>query len=176
MEDKKSPAGDKAAAKEKKRKGKKSTATVAPAADDASPEAAAAEKSQSDPIVVSAEPVALPADWTSGAIAVVSHGTVGEIAVIHADETQIQPMVTSDGVGIISLDGSTIPVPYSVAPDLPATSEASVVTSHAILAPDLQSEGLSDAAAITSAEGTAAGGQQTGDEASVGQEAAEDRV
>lgn len=174
VEDKKTPAWDKASAKEKKRKGKKTTAAAPPAADDA-PHEAAAEKSQSNSIVVSAEPVALPAGWASGTIAVVSHGAVGEIAVIHADGTQIQPMVTTDGASIISLDGSAIPVPYSEAPPLPASSEASVVASHAVLTPGLQSEAPSEATA-TGAGDTAVEGQTTGDVASAEQEAAEDQV
>lgn len=177
MEDKKSPAGDKAAAKEKKRKGKKSTAAVAPA--DAPPEAAALEKPQPDSIVVSAEPVALPADWASGAITVVSTvvstGAAGEIAVIHADGTQIQPIVTSGGAGVISLDASAVPVPYSENPGLPAPSQPSIVASHAILAAGLQSEGLAEATVI-SAEASAAEGQRTGDQASAQQEAAGDQV
>lgn len=197
MEDKKTPASDKAVAKEKKRKGKKTTAAVAAddsspeasavAADDAPPEALAAaadgaileaatsEKSQSNSIVVSAEPVALPADWASGAIAVVSHGAVGEIAVIHADGTQIQPMVTSDGAGVISLDASDIPIPYSEAPVLPATSETAVVASHAILAAELHSQALSGTTAAGAGE-TAAEGPRTSDEASAEREAAGDQV
>lgn len=175
MEDKKSTAWDKAATKEKKRRGKKTTAAVAPAADDASSEGGS-EKSQSNSIVVSTEAVALPADWANGAIAVVSHIAAGEIAVIHANGTQIQPVVTTDGSGIISLDGSAIPVPYSEAQALPATSEASeVVASHAVLPSDLQSAAPSKAM-VVGREETTAEGQRTGDEASAEQEAAEDQV
>lgn len=85
--------------------------------------------------VVSAEPVTLPPEWTShGAIALVSHGALGGITVIHTEVppgTQLQPIVTTDttGTGIISLDGSTIPVPFSipvsVAHSIPVSSEAS---------------------------------------------------
>lgn len=84
--------------------------------------------------VVSAEPVTLPSDWTGhGAIALFSHGTLGGITVIHTEVppgTQLQPVVTTDtsGTGIISLDGSTIPVPFSipvsVAHSVPVSSEA----------------------------------------------------
>lgn len=176
MEDKKSTAWDKAAAKEKKRKGKKTTTAAAPAASDASPEEES-EKSQSNSIVVSAEAVALPADWASSTIAVVSHGDAGDIAVIHTDGTQIQPVVTTDSSGIIALDGSAIPIPYPEAPALPASSEDSVVDSRAILPPDLQSQsvGASEATAVGEEEATAEG-QRTSDEAPAEQEAAEDQV
>lgn len=175
MEDKKTAAWDKAGTKEKKRKGKKTTAAAAaPAADDAGPEEAA-EKSQSNSIVVSTEAVALPADWASGAIAVVSHGAAGGIAVIHADGTQIQPVVTSDCSGIISLDGSAIPVPFSENPALPAASDASVVDSQAILPSDLQSAAPYEVA-VVGGEETTAEGQRTSDEPSAEQEAAEDQV
>lgn len=95
----------------------------------------AAAKINTDSTVVSAEPVTLPSDWTShGAIALVSHGALGGITVIHTEVPpgmQIQPIVTTDttGAGIISLDGSTIPVPFSIpvslAHSIPVSSEAS---------------------------------------------------
>ncbi|XP_022050373.1 GDNF-inducible zinc finger protein 1 [Acanthochromis polyacanthus] len=95
----------------------------------------AAGKTQTDSIVVPAEPVTLPSDWTShGAIALVSHGALGGITVIHTEVppgTQIQPIVATDGTGasIISLDGPTIPVPFSLpvsmAHGLPLTDAAS---------------------------------------------------
>eukprot|EP00064_Thunnus_orientalis_P011548 superscaffoldBa00001676_g11579 len=85
--------------------------------------------------MVPAEPVTLPPDWTShGAIALVSHGTLGGITVIHTEMppgTQIQPIVTTDSTGasVISLDGSAIPVPFSIpvsmAQPIPLSSEAS---------------------------------------------------
>lgn len=92
-------------------------------------------KTSSDSIVVQAEPVTLPSDWTThGAIALVSHGALGGITVIHTEVppgTQIQPIVTTDSTGasVISLDGSAIPVPFSIpvsmAHTLPLCSEAS---------------------------------------------------
>ncbi|KAM6915110.1 uncharacterized protein gzf1 [Xenentodon cancila] len=90
--------------------------------------------SHTDSIVVSTEPVTLPSDWTShGAIALVSHGELGGITVIHTEVpagTQIQPLVAanSTGTSVISLDGSAIPVPFSipvsVTHSVPLSSEA----------------------------------------------------
>ncbi|XP_051264577.1 GDNF-inducible zinc finger protein 1 [Dicentrarchus labrax] len=77
-------------------------------------------KTHTDSIVVPGEPVTLPSEWTThGAIALVSHGTLGGITVIHTEVppgTQIQPLVTTDATGasVISLDGSSIPVPFSI--------------------------------------------------------------
>ncbi|XP_071334868.1 GDNF-inducible zinc finger protein 1 [Trachinotus anak] len=92
-------------------------------------------KTNNDSTVISAEPVTLPAEWTShGAIALVSHGALGGITVIHTEMppgTQIQPIMTTDSTGasVISLDGSTIPVPFSIpvsmAHPAPLSSEAS---------------------------------------------------
>lgn len=89
-------------------------------------------------IVVPAEPVTLPSDWTThGAIALVSHSTIGGITVIHTEVppgTQIQPIVTTDSTGasVISLDGSAIPVPFSLpmsmAHPVPLSSEASTMS------------------------------------------------
>ena len=72
-------------------------------------------------IMVPGQPVALPADWAShGTIALVSHGSMGGITVIHTEMppgTQLQPIVTTDATGtsVISLDGATIQVPFSMA-------------------------------------------------------------
>ncbi|XP_029902611.1 GDNF-inducible zinc finger protein 1 isoform X2 [Myripristis murdjan] len=92
-------------------------------------------KTQAEAIVVPAEPVTIPADWTShGTIALVSHGALGGITVIHTEVppgTQIQPIVTTDSTGasVISLDGSAISVPFSLpvsmAHPLPVSSVAS---------------------------------------------------
>lgn len=117
---------EKAGAGDKKNTTRKSVAVGTPGA---------AAKTNTDSTVVSAEPVALPSEWTShGAIALVSHGALGGITVIHTEVppgTQIQPIVTTDtaGAGIISLDGSTIPVPFSIpvsmAHSIPVSSDAS---------------------------------------------------
>lgn len=95
-------------------------------------------KTHTDTIVVPAEPVTLPSEWTShGAIALVSHSALGGITVIHTEVppgTQIQPIVTTDSTGtsVISLDGSAIPVPFSIpvsmAHTIPLSSEASTIS------------------------------------------------
>lgn len=133
VEDKKPQVSEKAAAKEKKRKARKGV-TATPATADPSPEDLS-EKTPSNSIVVPTEPVTLPAEWTTGAIAVVSHTAEGGITVIHTGMpagTQIQPIMTTDSTGasVISLDASAIPVPFSVsmAHPLPMSSEASTVS------------------------------------------------
>jgi len=93
---------------------KKSTANKSPSAAGSGIEAG---KTHTEAIVVPTEPVTLHSDWTShGAIALVSHGG---ITVIHTEVppgTQIQPLVATNGAGtnVISLDGSAIPVPFSI--------------------------------------------------------------
>ncbi|XP_072218438.1 uncharacterized protein gzf1 [Leuresthes tenuis] len=93
---------------------KKSTANKSPSAAGSGIEAG---KPHTESIVVPTEPVTLHSDWTShGAIALVSHGG---ITVIHTEVppgTQIQPIVATNGAGtnVISLDGSAIPVPFSI--------------------------------------------------------------
>ncbi|XP_074471522.1 uncharacterized protein gzf1 [Sebastes fasciatus] len=90
-------------------------------------------KTPTDSLVLSSEPITLPSEWTShGAFAVVSHGALGGITVIHTEMppgTQLQPIVTTDSTGasVISLDGSGIPfsIPVSMAHTLPLCSEAS---------------------------------------------------
>ncbi|KAM4632955.1 uncharacterized protein gzf1 [Polymixia lowei] len=83
-------------------------------------------KAQAEAIVVPAEPVTLSADWTShGTIALVSHGALGGITVFHTEVppgTQLQPIGT--GASVISIDGSTISVPFS----LPVAHPISVST------------------------------------------------
>ncbi|KAJ4928611.1 hypothetical protein JOQ06_004241, partial [Pogonophryne albipinna] len=96
--------------------------------------AAASENTHTDSFEMSSEPVTLPPEWTGhGAIALVSHGALGGITVIHTEMppgTQIQPIVTTDSTGasIISIDGSGIPfsIPVSIAHSLPMYSEASM--------------------------------------------------
>lgn len=96
------------------------------------------EKIHTDSILVPAGPVPLPPEWTThGAITLVSHGTSGEITVIHTDMTpgtQMQPIVTTEGTEtrVISLDASAIPVPFSIpmslAQPIPMSSETSTIS------------------------------------------------
>lgn len=121
---------EKAGAGEKKNMSRKSDAGSAACT------AGDAGKTHTESIMVPAEPVTLPPDWTNhGAIALVSHGTLGGITVIHTEMppgTQIQPIGTTDSTGasVISLDGSAIPLPFSIPvsmaqPIIPLSSEAS---------------------------------------------------
>ncbi|KAK5614101.1 hypothetical protein CRENBAI_010084 [Crenichthys baileyi] len=124
--------------KEKTEKGgteeKKSTATkssiTAGAAAVIPSSANDASKTSTETVVIPSETVALPADWAShGTIALVSHGGVGTIAVIHTEVppgTQIQPIVATSSTGAISLDGSAIAVPFSI-----PVSVAQALTSEA---------------------------------------------
>ncbi|XP_040921151.1 GDNF-inducible zinc finger protein 1 [Toxotes jaculatrix] len=121
---------EKAGAGEKKSSARKSGGAAA-----ASTAAGAAGKTNTDSVVVPTEPVTLPSEWGShGTIALVSHSGLGGITVIHTEVppgTQIQPIMTADGTGasVISLDGSAIPVPFSIpvsmAHPIPLSSEAS---------------------------------------------------
>ncbi|XP_070782034.1 GDNF-inducible zinc finger protein 1 [Enoplosus armatus] len=125
---------EKGGAGEKKSTGRKSVSAAAAGTS----VAGGLTKTHTDSIVVPAEPVTLPSEWTThGAIALVSHGSLGGITVIHTEVppgTQIQPIVTTDSTGasVISLDGSAIPVPFSIpvsmAHTIPLSSEASTIS------------------------------------------------
>ncbi|XP_068609907.1 GDNF-inducible zinc finger protein 1 [Brachionichthys hirsutus] len=112
-------------------------------------------------IAVPAEPVTIHSEWAShGAIALVSHGAVGGITVIQAEVppgTQLQPILTTDGTGsgVISLDGSAIPVqftmPVSVSQTIPLSSEVptlSVPVSDGTFVPVLEVPGTSTSAIL----------------------------
>lgn len=139
VEDKKpkaSPRGkaDKTGAEEKRSTTRRSSAAAASSTSTGAGKSVSPAKVHAEPIVT--EPVTIPSDWAAhGAIALVSHGALGGITVIHTEVpsgAQIQPIVTTDatGAGVISLDsGTTIQVPFSipvsVAGAIPLTSEAS---------------------------------------------------
>lgn len=128
---------EKAGAGEKKTSAKKGFSAAATAAAD-SDTAGSSVKTHTDSIMLPGEPVTLPSEWTThGAIALVSHGGAGGITVIHTDVppgTRIQPIVTTDSTGasVISLDGSAIPVPFtlpvSMAHPVPLSSEVSTIS------------------------------------------------
>ncbi|KAM8832673.1 uncharacterized protein gzf1 isoform 1-T4 [Spinachia spinachia] len=73
-----------------------------------------ADETPTDSFVAPSDPVPLPVEWTGqGAVALVSHDTLGGITVFHAEMppgTQIQPVMATDGTGasVISLDGSAL--------------------------------------------------------------------
>ncbi|XP_037305381.2 GDNF-inducible zinc finger protein 1 [Pungitius pungitius] len=107
---------DKAEVKEK-RGGVRKSAADADAADKTHAE---------DSFVVPSDPVPVPVEWTGqGAIALVSHDTLGRIAVFHAEMpagAQMQPIVTTDATGasVISLDGSAISLSHAADADPPS--------------------------------------------------------
>uniref|UniRef100_A0AAY5KSK3 GDNF inducible zinc finger protein 1 n=1 Tax=Esox lucius TaxID=8010 RepID=A0AAY5KSK3_ESOLU len=71
---------------------------------------------QEGAVLVPGEPITLSANWGDpGTIALVSHPTLGEFTVIQTEMssgTQL-PIVTT-GADVISLDGSTVSVPFSI--------------------------------------------------------------
>lgn len=79
-------------------------------------------KVQEEAVMLPAGPVTLSGDWAGpGTIALVSHPTLGGITVIQTEGTQI---VTTDSTGnsVLSLEGSTIGIPFSIADS--STSQA----------------------------------------------------
>ncbi|XP_040017206.2 uncharacterized protein gzf1 [Gasterosteus aculeatus] len=109
---------DKAEVKEK-RGGVRKSAAVAGAAD----------KTHTDSFAAPSDPVALPVEWTGqGAVALVSHDTLGRITVFHTEMlpgTRIQPIGTTDSAGasVVSLDGAPVSLssPVSVAHIVPSS-------------------------------------------------------
>lgn len=118
------------------------------------------DKIHTDSILVPAGPVALPPEWTThGAITLVSHGTSGEITVIHTDMrpgTQMQPIVTTEDTEtrVISLDASAIPVPFSIPMSLAQPIPMSTETSAISLAVPTLSIPVSHAASVSISEAT----------------------
>ncbi|XP_074542066.1 uncharacterized protein gzf1 [Halichoeres trimaculatus] len=125
--------------------------------------AGGAAKTNADSVVVQTEPVTLPSEWaTHGAIALVSHGALGGITVIHTEVppgTQLQPIVTTDSTGasVISLDGSTIPfsIPVSMAQSIPLVSDAAstimVPVSDGTLTSDTETPTMSSSSVLEAA-------------------------
>ncbi len=74
----------------------------------------------------SAEPVTISGDWAGpGTIALVSHTALGGLTVIQTEipaGTQLQPLVTTDGV--ISLDASAVGMPVTVPFSIPISVRA----------------------------------------------------
>lgn len=95
-------------------------------------------KAHPDSILVPAGSVPLPPEWAAhGAITLVSHGSSGEITVIHTDMTpgtQIQPLVGMEDTEtrVIALEASAIPLPFSIpisiAHPIPLSTEASTIS------------------------------------------------
>ncbi|XP_041716190.1 GDNF-inducible zinc finger protein 1 [Coregonus clupeaformis] len=91
-------------------------------------ESGAGGRLQEGAMLVPGEPITLSANWGDpGTITLVSHTTLGGFTVI---QTEIPagthlPIANTDGAGVISLDGSTVSVPFSV-------SSIPVMVSHSI--------------------------------------------
>lgn len=88
---------------------------------------------QEGTILVPGDPITLSASWGDpGTIALVSHTTLGGFTVIQTEMpagTQL-PMVTTDGTGasVISLDGSTVSVPFTIPVSMSSISVSSSST------------------------------------------------
>lgn len=108
------------------------------------------DKIHADSILVPAGPVPLPPEWTThGAIALVSHGTSGEITVIHTDMTpgtQIQPILTTEDT-----ETRIIPVPFSIPLSLAQPIPMSETATISLAVPTL-SIPVSDAASVSISE------------------------
>lgn len=130
-----------------------------------------AQKTQ-EVLAVSGEPVTISGDWAGpGTIALVSHTALGGLTVIQTEVpagTQLQPLVTTDGTSVISLDASAVGMPVTVPFSIPISVTHSIgvspsisssvpitVTSHvsdAILAPATTSEAEATENGLASAE------------------------
>lgn len=89
-------------------------------------------------VAVSGQPVTISGDWAgSGAIALVSHTALGGLTVIQTEMpvgTQLQPIVTTDGTNVISLDASAVSIPVNVPFNIPISVAHSLTVSPSISA------------------------------------------
>ncbi|XP_067274805.1 GDNF-inducible zinc finger protein 1 [Pseudorasbora parva] len=87
-------------------------------------------------VTVSGEPVTISGDWAGpGTIALVSHTTLGGLTVIQTEVpagTQLQPLVTTDGTSVISLDPSGVGMPVTVPFSIPISVAHSIGVSPSI--------------------------------------------
>ncbi|XP_043075897.1 GDNF-inducible zinc finger protein 1 [Puntigrus tetrazona] len=87
-------------------------------------------------VAVSGEPVTISGDWAGpGTIALVSHTALGGLTVIQTEVpagTQLQPLVTTDGTSVISLDASAVGMPVTVPFSIPISVAHSIGVSSAI--------------------------------------------
>ncbi|TSK58039.1 GDNF-inducible zinc finger protein 1 [Bagarius yarrelli] len=81
-------------------------------------------------VPVPEEPVTISGTWADpGTIAVVSHGTLGNLTVIQTEMppgTQLQPIVTGDGASVISLESSTVGIPVTLPFSIPISVAHSI--------------------------------------------------
>lgn len=94
-----------------------------------------AQKTQ-EVLAVSGEPVTISGDWAGpGTIALVSHTALGGLTVIQTEVpagTQLQPLVTTDGTSVISLDASVVGMPVTVPFSIPISVTHSIGVSPSI--------------------------------------------
>ncbi|TRY88476.1 hypothetical protein DNTS_005157 [Danionella cerebrum] len=94
-----------------------------------------------DVLEVSGEPVTISENWAaSGTIALVSHTPLGGLTVIQTEVpagTQLQPLVTTDGTNVISLEASSIGVPVTVPFSIPITVSSGASVSVPITVSDV---------------------------------------
>ncbi|XP_016429347.1 GDNF-inducible zinc finger protein 1-like [Sinocyclocheilus rhinocerous] len=87
-------------------------------------------------VAVSGEPVTISGDWAGpGTIALVSHTALGGLTVIQTEVpagTQLQPLVTTDGTSVISLDASVVGMPVTVPFSIPISVAHSISVSPSI--------------------------------------------
>ncbi|XP_016411221.1 GDNF-inducible zinc finger protein 1 isoform X1 [Sinocyclocheilus rhinocerous] len=112
---------------------KKDKASVA--ASEAQAPESNAQKTQ-EVVAVSGEPVTISGDWAGpGTIALVSHTALGSLTVIQTEVpagTQLQPLVTTDGTSVISLDASAVGMPVTVPFSIPISVAHSIGVSPSI--------------------------------------------
>lgn len=87
-------------------------------------------------VTVSGEPVTISGDWPGPrTIALVSHTALGGLTVIQTEVpagTQLQPLVTTDGTSVISLDASAVGMPVTVPFSIPISVAHSISVSPSI--------------------------------------------
>ncbi|XP_016138359.1 GDNF-inducible zinc finger protein 1-like isoform X2 [Sinocyclocheilus grahami] len=97
-----------------------------------------AQKTQ-EVVAVSGEPVTISGDWAGpGTIALVSHTALGGLTVIQTEVpagTHLQPLVTTDGTSVISLDASAVGMPVTVPFSIPISVAHSIGLSPSIYGP-----------------------------------------
>ncbi|KAJ8009521.1 hypothetical protein DPEC_G00089740 [Dallia pectoralis] len=88
---------------------------------------------QEGTVLVPGEPITLSANWGDpGTIALVSHPTLGEFTVIQTDMSGTQLPTVTTGADVISLDGSTVSVPFSIPVSMSSSGTISVPVTQAM--------------------------------------------
>lgn len=142
---------------------KDKAAGSAPAAQDHQRDAAKPQ----EVLTVSGEPVTISGDWAGpGTIALVSHSALGGLTVIQTEVpagTQLQPLVTTDGTSVISLEASAVGMPVTVPFSIPISVAHSISVSPAISGsvPITVTSHVSDAILAPATAAAASGADET---------------